>query len=116
MFDHRKTRNFGAPGPALRMLAALQAGTQTLTLRSPMNRVLQLSDAQTAAAPGSSAPTAPVTIGALSVGFNAELGAPVAHRGGNRHHFGRCPLGRPSLYDARERLSRPVAKQARQSE
>jgi mono/diheme cytochrome c family protein len=45
--------------------SGLPAGTQKLTMRSPMNRVLQLSDAQTAAAPGSSAPTAPVTIGAL---------------------------------------------------
>jgi glucose dehydrogenase/mono/diheme cytochrome c family protein len=45
--------------------SGLPAGTQKLTMRSPMNRVLQLSDAQTAAAPGTSAPTAPVAIGAL---------------------------------------------------
>jgi alcohol dehydrogenase (cytochrome c) len=45
--------------------SGLPAGTQKLTLRSPMTRVLVLSDAQTAAAPGSSVATAPVTLGAL---------------------------------------------------
>ena len=39
--------------------SGLPAGTQKLTLRSPMTRVLVLSDAQTAAAPGSSVATAP---------------------------------------------------------
>jgi glucose dehydrogenase len=45
--------------------SGLPAGTQKLTMRSPMSRVLELSDAQTAAAPGSSAPTAVVHLGAL---------------------------------------------------
>jgi PQQ-dependent dehydrogenase (methanol/ethanol family) len=45
--------------------SGLPAGTQKLTVRTPMTRVMTLSDAQTAAAPGSSASTAPVTLGAL---------------------------------------------------
>jgi PQQ-dependent dehydrogenase (methanol/ethanol family) len=45
--------------------SGLPAGTQKLTMRSPMSRVLELSDDLTAAAPGSSAPTAPVNVGAL---------------------------------------------------
>jgi PQQ-dependent dehydrogenase (methanol/ethanol family) len=45
--------------------SGLPAGTQKLTMRSPMSRVMELSEAQTAGAPGSFAPTAPVTIGAL---------------------------------------------------
>jgi len=45
--------------------SGLPAGTQKLTIRSPMSRVMELSDAQTAAAPGSSDPAAPVSIGAL---------------------------------------------------
>jgi len=45
--------------------SGLPAGTQKLTIRSPMSRVMELSDAQTAAAPGSSDPTAPVSVGAL---------------------------------------------------
>lgn len=45
--------------------SGLPAGTQRLTMRSPMSRVMELSDDQTAAAPGSSAPTAEVRIGAL---------------------------------------------------
>lgn len=45
--------------------SGLPAGTQKLTMRSPMTRVMELSDAQTAAAPASSSPSAPITLGAL---------------------------------------------------
>ena len=45
--------------------SGLRAGTQKLTMRSPMSRVMELSDAQTAAAPGISAATATVSVGAL---------------------------------------------------
>ncbi len=45
--------------------SGIPAGTQKLTMRSPMGRVMTLSDAQTAAAPASAAPAAPVVLGAL---------------------------------------------------
>ncbi len=45
--------------------SGLPAGTQKLTMRSPMGRVMELTDAQTAAAPGSTAPTTPVVMGTL---------------------------------------------------
>jgi alcohol dehydrogenase (cytochrome c) len=45
--------------------SGIPAGTQKLTMRSPMGRVMVLSDAQTAAAPSSAAPATPVVMGAL---------------------------------------------------
>ncbi len=45
--------------------SGLRAGTEKLTVRSPMGRVMELTDAQSAAAPRSTAPTAPLVMGAL---------------------------------------------------
>jgi hypothetical protein len=43
------------------------------------------------------------------VGFNAELGAPVAHRGGNRHHFGSVSAGLASRLIAMLAEARPTS-------
>jgi alcohol dehydrogenase (cytochrome c) len=45
--------------------SGIPAGTQKLTMRSPMGRVMVLSDAQTATAPSSAAPATPIVMGAL---------------------------------------------------
>jgi PQQ-dependent dehydrogenase (methanol/ethanol family) len=45
--------------------SGLRPGNEKLTMRSPMSRVMELSDAQTAAAPASSAPDATITLNAL---------------------------------------------------
>jgi mono/diheme cytochrome c family protein len=56
--------------------SGLRAGTQKLTVRSPMGRVMELTDAQTAAAPGSTAPTTPLVMDALI----GTLHQPTSHR------------------------------------